>query len=338
MKLKHLLSLVFFLFSIGIMNAQDIHFSQYSMSPMTLNPANAGAFKGTVRIGGVYRDQWGTVMENSFRTPSLYVDAPIIRGFRKKDWVGVAVNFVNDQSGPYSYQQTNIGASLAYHIALDPMRKNILTIGGQYSQNQRRADGTQMRWGDQFNPTTGIFDLPGNPSNILENVSYNDIAAGITFRSRPRAGLSWNVGASMFHIMEPENSGLSTTTSIVPQKIVANAGATFDLNPTWQLTPQVFFATQAGTNEIIAQAIAGYKLNDNGLILNMGAGYRVNDAAMVLAGLEFKNLVVGVAYDLNISPLRTTSKYQGGFEVGVGYIIRVPKNPTIPPVIFNSRF
>jgi len=104
------------------------------------------------------------------------------------------------------------------------------------------------------------------------------------------------------------------------------------------LTPQVFFATQSGTNEIIAQAIAGYKLNNNGLILNMGAGYRVNDAAMVLAGLEFKNLVVGVAYDLNISPLRTFSKYQGGFEVGVGYIIRVPKNPSIPPVIFNSRF
>ncbi|MFK7950108.1 MAG: PorP/SprF family type IX secretion system membrane protein [Saprospiraceae bacterium] len=339
MKLKHLLSLVFFLFSIGMINAQDIHFSQYDLSPMTLNPANAGAFKGTVRIGGVYRDQWGSVLQgNQFRTPSLYVDAPIIRGFRKKDWVGVAVNFVNDQSGAYNYQQTNIGAALAYHIALDPMRKNILTIGGQYSQNQRRADGTALDWGDQFNSATGAFDLPGNPANILDNVSYNDLAAGITFRSRPRAGLTWNLGASMFHILEPENSGLSTTTSVVPQKIVANAGATFDLNQNWQLTPQAFFATQAGTNEIIIQTIAGYKLGTNGFILNMGAGYRVNDAAMVLAGLEFKNLRVGIAYDLNVSPLRTYSNYQGGFEVGVAYIVRIPKNPTIPPVIFNSRF
>jgi type IX secretion system PorP/SprF family membrane protein len=338
MKLKHLLSLVFLLFSIGIITAQDIHFSQYSMSPMTLNPANAGAFKGTVRVGGVYRDQWGTVMENQFRTPSLYVDAPIIRGFRKKDWIGVAVNFMNDQSGVYKYQQTNVGASLAYHVALDPMRKNILTIGGQFSQNQRRADGTALNWGDQFNPATGEFDLAGNPANFLDNVSYNDIAVGINFRSSPKAGLSWNVGASIFHLTEPENSGLSTATSIVPQKIVANAGATFDINASWQMTPQVFFATQAGMNEIIAQAIAGYRLNDNGLILNMGAGYRVNDAAMILAGLELKNLVVGVSYDLNISPLRTYSNYQGGFEIGVGYIISVPRNPAIPPVIFNSRF
>lgn len=337
MKLKHLLSLVFFLFSIGIMNAQDIHFSQYSMSPMTLNPANAGAFKGTARIGGVYRDQWGTVMENQFRTPSLYVDAPIVRGFRKKDWVGVAVNFMNDQSGVYDYQQTNIGASLAYHIAIDPMRKNILTIGAQYSQNQRRADGTKLIWGDQWDGQN--FGGTTNENDLLDNVSYNDLAAGINFRSRPRAGLSWNVGASMFHILEPENSNLGTAASVVPQKIVATAGATFDLkNPAWRLTPQVFFATQAGTNEIIAQAIAGYKIGNNGFVLNMGAGYRVNDAAMVLAGMEFKNLVVGIAYDLNVSPLKTYSAYQGGFEIGVGYIIRIPKNPNIPPVIFNSRF
>lgn len=338
MKLKHLLCLVSFLFSVGMMNAQDIHFSQYDLSPMTLNPANAGAFKGTVRIGGVYRDQWGTVLQNQFRTPSLYVDAPIIRGFRKKDWVGVAVNFVNDQSGAYNYQQTNIGASLAYHIALDPMRKNILTIGGQYSQNQRRADQTGLIWGDQWNVGTGDFTNPTGENDLLQNVSFNDVAAGITFRSRPRAGLSWHLGASMFHILEPTNSNLQTTGTIVPQKIVANAGATFDLNQSWQLTPQAFFATQAGTNEIIVQAIGGYKLGTNGFILNMGAGYRVNDAAMVLAGLEFKNLRVGIAYDLNVSPLRTYSAYQGGFEVGVGYIVRIPKNPTIPPVIFNSRF
>lgn len=332
MKLKHLLSLVFFLFSIGMMNAQDIHFSQYDLSPMTLNPANAGSFKGTVRVGGVYRDQWA----GTFRTPSLYVDAPIIRGFRKKDWVGIGLNFVNDQSGVFDYQQTNIGLSAAYHLALDSKRKHILSIGGQYSQNQRRADNTQLRWGSQW---TGIdFSGVSGEPDLLEDVAFNDLALGLNFRSKPKAGLTWNIGASMFHVLEPENSGLGTPTSVVPQKIVANAGATFDLNPTWQLTPQAFFANQAGTNEIIIQTIAGYKLGTDGFILNMGAGYRINDAAMVLAGLEFKNLRVGVAYDLNLSPLRTTSTYQGGFEIGVAYIVRIPKNPTIPPVIFDSRF
>lgn len=336
MKLKTLLCLVFFLFSIGITNAQDIHFSQYSLSPMTMNPSKAGAFKGTFRVGGIYRDQWGTVLQNQYRTPSFYVDAPIVRGFRKKDWIGVGVHFLNDQSGVFNYQQTNIGASLAYHIALDSKRKNILSIGGQASQNQRRADGTKLIYNDQYSGN-GEFLNQSAEGTLLDNVKYNDFAAGIDFRSKPRAGLAINVGASMFHITEPTNSNLGTETSVIPQKIVAHASATFDLNASWQLTPQAFFATQAGTNEIIAQAIAGYKLGENGFVLNMGAGYRVNDAAMVLAGIEFKNLVVGIAYDLNVSPLSTYSNYQGGFEIGVGYIIRIPKTPNIPPVIFNPR-
>ncbi len=339
MKLKTLLCLVFFLFSIGMMNAQDIHFSQYSLSPMTLNPANAGSFKGTFRIGGIYRDQWGTVLENQYRTPSFYVDAPIARGFRKKDWIGVGVHFLNDQSGSFNYQQTNIGGSLAYHLALDPMRKNILTIGGQVSQNQRRANSTALEYKDQYNPGTNTFTNPTGEQALLDNVNYMDYAAGFTFRSRPSAGLSWNVGASMFHITEPTSSNLLSDTTIVPQKIVASAGATFDLNTSWQLTPQAFFATQAGTNEIIVQAIAGYKLGaETDFILNMGLGYRVGDAAMVLAGIEYKNLVVGIAYDFNVSPLSTYSNYQGGFEIGVGYIVRMPKTPSIPPVIFNPRF
>jgi type IX secretion system PorP/SprF family membrane protein len=339
MKLKTLLCLVFLLFSIGMINAQDIHFSQFNLSPMTMNPAKAGAFKGTARIGGIYRDQWGSLIENQFRTPSFYIDAPISRGFRRKDWIGVGVHFLNDQSGTYNYQQTNIGGALAYHLALDPMRKNILTFGGQVSQMQRRADGTALTYADQYTPGTGKFLDPTNEAGLLENVSYLDYAAGVDFRSRPSANLSWNLGASMFHITEPESSGLMTgSTSTVPQKIVAHASATFALNQAWQLTPQAFFATQAGTNEIIAQAIAGYKMGENGdVVLNMGLGYRVNDAAMVLAGIEFKNLVVGVAYDFNVSPLSTYSNYQGGFEIGVGYIIRIPKTPTIPPVIFNPR-
>lgn len=338
MKLKTLLCLVFLLFSIGMMNAQDIHFSQFNLSPMTMNPAKAGSFKGTARIGGIYRDQWGTLLENQFRTPSFYIDAPIARGFRKKDWIGVGVHFLNDQSGSYNYQQTNMGGALAYHLALDPMRKNILTIGAQASQMQRRADGATLFYADQYSGG-GKYELQTTELGLLDNVNYMDYAAGIDFRANPSASLSWNVGASMFHINEPVNSGLlQASTSITPRKIVAHASATFDLNQAWQLTPQAFFANQAGTNEIIAQAIAGYKIGTEGdVLLNMGLGYRVGDAAMVLAGLEFKNLVVGIAYDLNVSPLSTYSAYQGGFEIGVGYIIRVPKTPNIPPVIFNPR-
>ncbi|MEL6925345.1 MAG: type IX secretion system membrane protein PorP/SprF, partial [Bacteroidota bacterium] len=34
------------------------HFSLFDFTPLTLNPAQTGAYEGSVRIGGLYRDQW----------------------------------------------------------------------------------------------------------------------------------------------------------------------------------------------------------------------------------------------------------------------------------------
>ena len=39
-------------------SAQDPHFSQYYAAPSTINPANAGLYKGDMRISGLYRQQW----------------------------------------------------------------------------------------------------------------------------------------------------------------------------------------------------------------------------------------------------------------------------------------
>jgi type IX secretion system PorP/SprF family membrane protein len=335
MKLKNLLLFLFFLFAISGINAQDFHYSQYNLSPLTLNPAKAGSFKGTVRLGGIYRDQWGSVLQNQYRTPSFYVDAPVYRGIGKKDWIGVGAHFLNDQSGTYGYTQTNLGAAISYHLALDAMRKNVLTFGFQASQNQRRVDVANLRFYNQY------VDGAWTPAteNVQENVQFTDYAAGIDFRARPSAKLSWNVGFSAFHLLEPTESNNGTATAIIPRRLVGYAGATASLTPEWQLTPQVFYTNQGGSSEIIAQAIAGYKLGaSKDFLLNMGLGYRVGDAAMLIVGMEFKNLVVGASYDFNVSGLSTYSNYQGGFEVGLGYIIRIPKTPNIPPVIFNPRF
>jgi type IX secretion system PorP/SprF family membrane protein len=339
MKLKNLLLLLFFLFAILGVNAQDFHYSQYNLSPLTLNPAKAGSFKGTVRLGGIYRDQWGSVLQNQYRTPSFYVDAPVFRGIGKKDWIGVGAYFLNDQSGSYSYNQTSIGGALAYHLALDQMRKNVLTFGFQASNNQRRVDQTKLRFANQY-----VVGSLGNQWNTLtetlqDDVSFMDYAAGIDFRSKPSSTFSWNVGASAFHLLEPAESNNGTTTAVVPRRFVGHASATFAMGTNWHLTPQVFYTQQSGATEIIGQAIAGYKLGTNkDILLNMGLGWRYGDAAMALVGLEFKNFVVGVAYDVNVSDLNTYSQNQGGFEVGAGYIFRMPKTPNIPPVIFNPRF
>ena len=73
-----------FLFFAGIAsgNAQSVvHFSLYEMNPLYVNPAKSGDFLGTVRVGGLYREQWGF---SNVTTPFAFFDSPILNGFRKK--------------------------------------------------------------------------------------------------------------------------------------------------------------------------------------------------------------------------------------------------------------
>ena len=94
------------------LTGQDIHFTQFTMQPMTLNPAHTGAFLGSLRVGGIYRSQWASVIDNEFSTPSAYVDVPLIKGFRNRDWIGVGVSFFQDKAGSLGLKTTG------YHFSL----------------------------------------------------------------------------------------------------------------------------------------------------------------------------------------------------------------------------
>src|SRR3990172_9407074 len=96
------------------LNAQDIHFSQFNQSPLTLNPALAGTTVW-IRAGLQYRTQWKAV--HSENSPNTY--STIGAGFdikSKRRWIkvknatetyrqsgengfGWGVNVFNDRAG-----------------------------------------------------------------------------------------------------------------------------------------------------------------------------------------------------------------------------------------------
>lgn len=64
------------LFSNGI--SQDIHFAQFNMTPLIINPALTGVFFGDHRASLNYRDQW-TGFGNGYRTYSFSFDASVLK-------------------------------------------------------------------------------------------------------------------------------------------------------------------------------------------------------------------------------------------------------------------
>ena len=87
------------------------------------------------------------------------------------------------------------------------------------------------------------------------------------------------------------------------------------------------------------QALGGYLFDPvKDITINFGLGYRLGDAIQTLVGAKYKNLRVGLAYDINTSDLNSASNYRGGFEIAANYIVKIYKNPVTKTKILCPRF
>lgn len=345
MKIRYYL--LFLLFGVvGPAWGQDLHFSMFNMSPLTLNPAFTGSFEGTVRIGGIYRDQWASFLSNQFVTPSFYVDAPLMRGLRKKDWVGVGGMVFNDKAGTANLQYAGSMLSLGYHMGLGKTNNHVLTIGLQGGSSQRRFD-TQaegLKFADELPTQVGGGGLGagnGKDRQINDNVTFLDFSFGAMLRSRISEQNQMEVGFSLAHLTQPKY-GFSAaqgnnSDNKRPMRAALHGRLVHRFSDLLYLEPSMLLQTTGGASEFALQALAGYKINDD-FTLRLGPGYRFGDAAQILLGADYQDLRVGLSYDLNVSSLSDVSNFQGGFELAAYYIIKIYKKPKISPAILCPQF
>ncbi len=352
MHVRQLLTFFAAFLTLGSLAAQDIHFTQFNMSPMTLNPGNIGRFEGTVRIGGIYRGQWASVIGSGsqYKTPSFWVDAPIVRGFRKQDWLGVGLVFINDKAGIAGLKTSGAKLGAAYHLALNKRGTSAISLGVQYGKMGRKLDGDKFLFADGLIENGGATNYQPNQSQDFgllskDNVNYTDIDGGVVLSTRLNKMMDFNVGFSMFHVNQPKASllggGGSATNGDTDLKRRAVFHGQFNvaLNDKFSLSPTFLYQTISGADEIAVQAVGGYLFDkERDITLNFGLGYRLGDALQALVGAKYKDLRVGLAYDINTSDLNSASNYRGGFELAANYIVKIYKAPVTKTKILCPRF
>ena len=122
--------------SSSVFGQQDVHFSQFFSSPLTLNPANAGIFDGDLRAIVNYRNQWSSISK-SYATSAASLDFPILREMGG-GMFGLGVNFSKDGSGDSKLSTTNFALSVAYHLDISGGQNNhYLSLGFQAGAIQR---------------------------------------------------------------------------------------------------------------------------------------------------------------------------------------------------------
>ena len=363
MKLVKPLLLFFCCSFLGSLSAQDLHYTLFNMSPLSLNPANTGAFFGSIRVGGIYRGQWWAVnSERGYNTPGGYVDAPIIRGFRDQDWVGVGATLIQDRSGSLNFITNQNMLSAAYHLGLGKKGNSVLTLGLQGGSITRSLNSRNANTGDDFNgvgfdPTTDEAltgggmqgggpgggtggNMRGEQNDVETN--YVDVRAGLLFKSKFDEFDNVEVGLAFGRINRPDylfGTAGRADNDLRRRGMLITAHARYEwaLNKKWSAAPTAMFQTVSGAREINLQGWMGYDLKDfkpdQETKLHFGLGYRVGDAAKVLAGLDYGQLRVAAAFDLNVSQYNVATDYQGAFEIAAYYIFKIYKEPAIKPAI-----
>lgn len=335
---KCFLLLTIFWVSLSSIGGQDVHFTQFTMAPLMMNPAQTGAFHGSYRIGGIYRDQWAH-LSKSFQTSAIYLDAPVIRGFRANDWIGVGINYFQDQAGVARLQFGGLLIAGSYHLALDKKRKNVVTVGFGGGRINRRIDmlNQNIKLEDE------LLDPSANPQSIdrtstQKQRDYIDLNAGVLFTHKMKNGKALRLGVSLNHLNKPEYRlrGGSGKADRLPMRLAATGEVELAINDKWSLTPAVLINNMAKANEIQTQALAGYNLNpEKEITLLGGLGFRFGDAIPLIVGAQWKTLRLGVSWDYNISPV--TPNGNGGFELAAAYIVKIQKKPKVKPAIICPR-
>src|SRR5688572_31384052 len=80
------------------LSAQDVHFSQWSNTPLIINPAMTGVFDGKLRFSNDYRSQWAGLTK-AYITKHASLDLPLGRSYYKKEYFGIGIVVMQDEAG-----------------------------------------------------------------------------------------------------------------------------------------------------------------------------------------------------------------------------------------------
>lgn len=322
-----------------VVSAQEVHFTQYNMTPVHVNPANTGGFYGSYRIGGIYRDQSlsATGGGNQYRTPHLYIDATFPWGLRKKDWVGFGINGLQDKSGTIDYGKTAFQASAAYHLALGKASKSDLALGIQWGNVSYGVNSkNKAKFGNNSTQDIG---------KLQDKANYKDYTVGLAYTSSlTTKNHILRLGINAGHVNKPSisvfKSGTGTSTNNkLDMLLTANASVDYHYSEKIDIIPMIWFRSLSKPSEAIAQCMASYLFNiEKSIRLNAGLGYRFGDALQFMVGANVGKIKAQIGYDYITSGQSAAQSPLGGVELAVTYIGTVNKKPNPKPKVFCPRF
>ena len=320
--------------------AQDIHFSQFYMSPLTLNPAMTGVMNCNTRFVGNYRNQWSPVIPgNAYNTYSVSYDQKLPVG--RYDNFGFGVNLWADVAGSLDFATVTGKLTGAYARRVGGSRKksNYIVAGAELGLSQRSVDFLKAQWPSQRG-SDGLFDPNVDPGEDFNNINdqflFADVGLGLLWFSVLGDRSNFYAGVAYTHLNQANLSHYDDQVVAYYSKFVAHAGGEFEINDGMSLLPGAVAFFQGPSMEINAGTSVRFHFGStyDEQSFQLGAWFRVAnhfeealtaDALILSTRFDFDNFGIGFSYDINVSSLRQASNSNGSFEFSIIYQICGPQ-------------
>jgi len=331
-KRNALLILIFLPFI--IQGQQDYHFSQFFASPITYNPATAGAFNADIRGALTYRNQYTSVSEG-YRTFAFAADAPIKLTNKSFDqnFLGAGISLVNDNAGIAGFNNFQISGNVAYAIDLGGTDQNphFISVGLQFGYMQRSIDLSKVSWETQWTGTGFNQGLAsGEPVSGAINESNIDLGGGVAWYNSINEQVKLLAGASVLHANTPTVDLLGSNESLQRKYIGHVSMAIYPENSSVTYLPNLFVMFQGPNRIIDVGSEIEFTLwertekttHKNNLSTNLGAYYRLQDAIYFIGRVNYYDFSLGLSYDFTASKLNQANNGRGGVELVLSYRTR----------------
>lgn len=308
-----------------VLNAQDYHYSMFSMAPLTVNPALTGNFTGDLRIINNYRMQWTPI--KPFTTYTFGGDMPLRRHDKRKsspDFFAVGLNVNMDKAGTSALKNNSYNGTFSYNKSLDGIGHTYFSIGAMMGLCQRSISNANATWGRQWDGLQYDGSLAtGEISGYQDSFSFFDVGVGaaVTVTGNDRFKMSGGVAA--FHLNRPRIDFLGQSDKLY-MKIGIHWRSEIALgqNSNAWLVPQFQFVQHGPARMINLGVGAKYRLTERSHYTNfqneksftVGGMYRVGDAFSGYLRLDIASVGVAFNYDLNVSKLTAATNGMGAME------------------------
>lgn len=304
---------------------QDLHFSNWNMSPLNLNPAQTGMFEGEGRLIFNYRKQWKSV-QVPYTTFSFGGDFNLSKSLIKGTQEAVGVIFNHDASGDGKYTITDFKIPLNHKFSFRKDSGLTIALGVLAGVSNVKIDPNRLSYDRQWDGDAYNGTMNNGENFILLSKTYFDVALGTVIQKTFNQKWLLNVGYGISHLNKPNISFYNTSGVTLKPRHNESLQLKYSFSNRASVMLEYYGNQQQQFRENLVGLSYYYTIQPKtGTTVNIGLFNRTGDALITSLGVQHHTMRIQASYDYNYSQFKRATNGRGAFELSFIYIYAKPK-------------